>query len=235
MRGCGVWVSVVWQRVSGFLVASGVCLAATPAAAQSAIYYPGRWQLTQYWIAQERPSPRDARAATPVRSRDGHAIAYTCSTFLADLTMEGTGRTWDGRILNWDTRIGHQACFVEVDRDSYPFGIGVAGYALVPFRSLAVDSRYIPIGHTVEMPDLIGLSMPDGSRHDGCFVAVDGGGAINGHHIDLFVPNPADWYELSRARELPSHVRQVVVDAPRCSFARRYALLPMPGDPPLAR
>lgn len=219
---------------STLLVAAACATSTVPALAQATLYFPGRWRLTEYWIAEEHAAPHERRPARIAR-RDGTTLAWSCPTFLADLTMEGTGRTWDGRLLNWDARVQGRACFVEVDRDAYPFGIGVAGYALVPWRSLAVDRRYIPIGHTVEMADLAGMPLPDGSRHDGCFVAVDGGGAINGHHIDLFVPSADAWRELSRAGYLPSYVRQVIVDAPRCSYALRYAVLPVPTDPTLPR
>lgn len=196
------------------------------------VYYPGRWQLTQYWIAQERPDPRDRRAVS-IRSRDGNVLSWSCPRFFDELSMEGTGRTWDGRLLNWDRRWHGRPCFVEVDRDRYPYGIGVAGYALVPFRSLAVDRRFIPLGHTVEIPELAGMPLPDGSQHDGCFVAVDGGGAIQGHHIDLFLPSEETWRELSSQGYFPRYVHPVVLDAPRCSYALRYALMPLPSDPPL--
>jgi 3D (Asp-Asp-Asp) domain-containing protein len=202
--------------------------------ADGPIRYPGRWQLTQYWIAHERAGERDRRAS-PLFARQGRTIAYACPRFVDDLTMEGTGLTWDDRLLNWDGREGARACFVEVDRGSYPYGIGVAGYSLVPFRSLAVDRRFIPIGHTVEMAELAGLRLPDGSLHDGCFVAVDGGGAIVGHHMDLFVPSEADWQRLSQSRQLPASVRSVVVDAPRCRSALRFAWIPLPADPALPR
>jgi 3D (Asp-Asp-Asp) domain-containing protein len=215
----------------GFVV---LALPAPHASGDGAIYYSGRWQLTQYWITEEHAGERD-RHATPVRARTGAVLAWSCPRFFDDLSMEGTGRTWDGKLLNWDQRVDGHACFVAVDQDSYPYGIGVAGYALVPYRSLAVDRRFIPIGHTVEMPDLTGMPLPDGSRHDGCFVAVDGGGAINGHHIDLFLPGEQAWRDLGRAGFLPSTIRQVVIDSPRCAYARRYARMPLPSDPPLPR
>jgi 3D (Asp-Asp-Asp) domain-containing protein len=221
----------IGRRIAIFLAAVGF---PTAAGAGGPIRYPGRWQLTQYWIADERPAPEDRRPVN-ILDRNGDRVALSCPRFLQDLTMEGTGRTWDGRILNWDGRVNGRPCFIEVDRDSYPYGIGVQGYALVPFRSLAVDRRFIPIGHTVEMPDLAGMPLPDGSIHDGCFVAVDGGGAIIGHHIDLFVPSESDWRELNRGGFLPRHVQNVTVDAPRCEHARRYAWLPLPTDPALPR
>lgn len=204
---------------------ASVAFAPRPVHADPPVYYGGRWLLTQYWIASEQAGEHDRRAV-PIRTRDGNVLALSCPRFVDDLTMEGTGRTWDGRLLNWDQRVHGRACFVEVDRSAYPYGIGVAGYALVPYRSLAVDRRYIPIGHTVEMPELAGLPLPDGTHHDGCFVAVDGGGAINGHHIDLFLPNETAYRDAGRAGYLPHHLRQVVVDSPRCAHARRYAIVP---------
>jgi 3D (Asp-Asp-Asp) domain-containing protein len=207
------------------LAAAVVLVASIPSHADPPVYYGGRWLLTQYWIASERPGPHDRRAV-PIRTRDGNVLAMSCPRFFDDLSMEGTGRTWDGRLLNWDTRLNGRACFVEVDRTAYPYGIGVAGYALVPYRSLAVDRRHIPIGHTVEMPELTGMPLPDGTTHDGCFVAVDGGGAINGHHIDLFLPSETAYRDAGRAGFLPHHVHQVVVDSARCAYARRYAVLP---------
>jgi 3D (Asp-Asp-Asp) domain-containing protein len=222
------------QRAGLVLALSLLALPSLTRADGGPIRYPGRWQLTQYWIARERAGERDRRAS-PLFSRGGRAITYACPTFVTDLTMEGTGLTWDDRLLNWDGREQERACFVEVDRGSYPYGIGVQGFSLVPYRSLAVDRRYIPVGHTVEMSELAGLRLPDGSVHDGCFVAVDGGGAIVGHHIDLFVPSQADWQRLSVARQLPSSVRSVVVDAPRCRSAQRFAWIPLAADPALAR
>ena len=223
MRPAVVFLAL-WITTGAIATSSRSALADPP------LYYSGRWQLTQYWIAQERTFPDDHRAVV-VRNRDGNVLVRSCSRFVADLSMEGTGQTWDGRLLNWDQRVRGHACFVEVDRNSYPYGAGVAGFALVPLRSLAVDRRFIPLGHTVEIQELAGIPLADGSRHDGCFVAVDGGGAINGHHIDLFVPSEQMFRDLGLAGYLPSSVRRVVVDSPRCAYARMYAVTPVPGDP----
>jgi 3D (Asp-Asp-Asp) domain-containing protein len=152
--------------------------------------------------------------------------------------MEGTGRTWDGRMLNWVSHVNGRPCFVEIDTALYPFGVGVQGYALVPYRSLAVDPRYIPIGHVVEMPELRGVTLPDGTTHDGCFIAADGGGAIRGHHIDLFLPSRDEYERMNFRRELPRRV-SVGIDVPRCASALRYLVLPLPettpGDPRIIR
>ena len=218
------------MRVVGFvasLVALGCSLVGTRARAQT--FIPGSWRLTQYWIAQEAPSPED-RGVVRILDRSGSTLTWACRRFASALAMEGTGRTWDGRLFNWASRENGHACYLEVDPGLYPYGIGVRGYALVPFRSLAVDSRFIPIGRTVELAELVGMILPDGTRHDGCFVAVDGGGAIRGHHIDLFVPSRDHYVSLSRAGVLPEEVH-AAIDSPRCAHASRFAVTPIPGAP----
>lgn len=71
-----------------------------------------------------------------------------------------------------------------------PFGDGVKGNKLVPYRTIAVDKKVIPFGTVVFIPDAKGvvIRLPDGTsiNHDGYFYAGDTGGAIKGAHIDVF-------------------------------------------------
>lgn len=71
-----------------------------------------------------------------------------------------------------------------------PFGDGVKGLILVPFRTIATDTTIFPTGSVLYIPSARGIEveLPDGSRakHDGYFVAGDIGGAIKGNHIDVF-------------------------------------------------
>ena len=71
-----------------------------------------------------------------------------------------------------------------------PYGDGVQGMALVPYRSIAVDPAVIPFGSVVYVPAARGLPvrLPTGEEraHDGYFFAADRGGAIRGAHIDVF-------------------------------------------------
>lgn len=70
------------------------------------------------------------------------------------------------------------------------FGDGVYGLILVPYRTIAVDTTFLPIGSVVYIPGARGVivQLPDGKRvpHDGYFFAGDIGGAIKQHHIDVF-------------------------------------------------
>jgi 3D (Asp-Asp-Asp) domain-containing protein len=73
-----------------------------------------------------------------------------------------------------------------------PFGTGVQGMRLVPYRTIAVDSRQqpIPFGTVVYIPQARGkeIKLPSGevAIHDGYFFAADTGGLIKEKHIDLF-------------------------------------------------
>lgn len=71
-----------------------------------------------------------------------------------------------------------------------PDGLGVRGYRLVPFRTVAVDPKFISIGTVLFIPKLKGVTVRDlGSDawvHDGYVFAADTGGEIKGNHIDFF-------------------------------------------------
>jgi len=76
-----------------------------------------------------------------------------------------------------------------------PFGDGVQGRVLVPYRSIAVDRRHIPYGSVVYIPEARGvkITLPSGQvvAHDGYFLAADTGSAIKQGHIDVFTGNSA--------------------------------------------
>ena len=70
------------------------------------------------------------------------------------------------------------------------FGDGVKGMILVPYRTIAVDPKFISYGTVVYIPAARGveITLPDGTKvkHDGYFFAADTGGAIKQNHIDVF-------------------------------------------------
>jgi len=70
------------------------------------------------------------------------------------------------------------------------FGDGVMNFRLIPFRTIAVDPKFIPYGTVIYIPSAKGktIVLPDGKKaiHDGYFFAGDTGGAIKENHVDLF-------------------------------------------------
>lgn len=77
----------------------------------------------------------------------------------------------------------------KVSRGSY--GEGTNGFILIPFRTIAVDRTFIPIGSVVYISEARGKTfiLPSGgsATHDGYFFAADVGGAIKDNHIDVFL------------------------------------------------
>ncbi len=96
-------------------------------------------------------------------------------------------------------------------RTAAPFGLGARGQWLVPYRSIAVDPRFVAANTLVFLPSVRGrrLRGADGGffRHDGYFLAVDTGTDIKGARIDLFQgrdwPNAADTLDDLQDRAQP--------------------------------
>jgi 3D (Asp-Asp-Asp) domain-containing protein len=87
-----------------------------------------------------------------------------------------------------------------VDAD-HPWGVGVQNRALVPYRSVAVDSDVIAYGTALYVVEFDGVHMPGDAPwgdfvHDGCVSADDTGGSIIGMHIDFFAALRTSYYDL---------------------------------------
>ncbi|HUR33521.1 MAG TPA: 3D domain-containing protein [Vicinamibacterales bacterium] len=86
----------------------------------------------------------------------------------------------------WITAVGKTSFAKAVG----PYGDGVQGNVLVPYRTVAVDRAKIPFGTVLYIPRARGAEIPVAEglkiQHDGYFFAGDTGGAIKGRHIDVF-------------------------------------------------
>ncbi|MEM6993090.1 MAG: 3D domain-containing protein [Myxococcota bacterium] len=150
----------------------------------------GAFQLTYYWLADENDY---GGAATETIYEPGcSAIATISPTFADALTLEGSGRLADGTVVNYHSPCGcpNSPCFFVADAE-HPWGYGVQNRSLAPFRSIAVDTDVLSIGQAVYVAELDGVAMPGDAPwgnfvHDGCVVADDIGGGINGAHIDFY-------------------------------------------------
>jgi len=118
-------------------------------------------------------------------------IADVTPDFASQLTIQGTGKLRDGRVLNVWGRCSceHSPCFKVTEAQ---WGTGGTGRPLQPFRTVAVDPKVVKLGSLLYVPLLEGRTMPGrapwgGYVHDGCVVADDVGGGIQGNQLDLFV------------------------------------------------
>lgn len=147
--------------------------------------YLGEFVPSFYQIVDEAEFPlADDDALPAVLDRHGETIAYVPAEFHRRLNVEGCGRLRDGRVLTYDTRIDGEIRFKFTDA---PYGLASRNMPLAPFRSVAVDTLRVPLGTLLYIPAAAGMELPDGSRHDGVFLAKDVGSAIVENRIDVFV------------------------------------------------
>jgi 3D (Asp-Asp-Asp) domain-containing protein len=143
----------------------------------------GRAVITFYWNVDES-SPRYRGKTTAVlRDPAGNVIAHTSKRFKVDLVRQGSGWLRDGRTVIFVKRVGGESRFRVT---SAKYGLATNGCPLVPYRTIAVDRRFVRIGSKVYIPQLKGARLPDGTIHDGMFIASDSG-HFRGAHVDLFV------------------------------------------------
>ena len=188
------------------------------------------FRLSFYWLAYESEYANETYDVE-VYTRQGYFIGRFPSAFIYELKLEGSGILRDGRVLNYDgeCEYGMGTCFKTLTLEEHPLGAGVQGRPLEPFRSIAVDPRYIPIGSTVYLPELAGILMPDGTRHDGCLRADDQGGAIKQHKIDFFVESYLNFKFI--ADNLWWHMRATpLLEEPRCAYLRLNTLRDRQND-----
>ena len=128
-------------------------------------------------------------------------IAKVTQAFHDQVCVQGSGRLASGATVSFAKRgcecaavcprTGQKICFERLDPALFPHGRGAAGRAITPLRTVAVDTAVIPLGTWLRIPELAGLPRPDGSLHDGCFLAEDRGIKVVGRQIDVFTGDPA--------------------------------------------
>jgi len=142
-------------------------------------------------------------------------IADVSREFASQLAIQGTGKLRDGRVLNiWGhCRCDHTPCFRATENQ---WGTAGSGRPLQPFRTVAVDPKVVKLGSLLYVPLLDGRTMPGrapwgGYVHDGCVVADDVGGGIDGNQLDLFVGRKAYFLGMSGSGGSHAWARHVPV------------------------
>lgn len=181
----------------------------------------GDFQFTYYWISNEYPAEESERTVQ-LYDKTCEPLHRATPEFADRLALEGTGRLLDGRTVNVDGECdcgGFSPCFF-VTRKSQRWGVGVATRPLKPFRSVAVDTYYIPAGTRMYIPELDGKTMPGrapygGFVHDGCVIADDTGGGIDDTQIDIFFGLKGHYQGFDRRHRIKSV--KAYRDHERCS------------------
>ena len=164
------------------------------------------------------PAPDPEDAMVPIYDgRTCEQIAEVTHRYFAELALQGSGQLKDGRIVNVFGHCncsGTSSCF-QVWTGS-KWGMAGSGRPLSPYRTVAVDPKVVPLGSLLYIPALDGLRMPGppptgGFVHDGCVVADDTGGNVQGKQVDLFVGRRAYWLGLARRGGSHAWARHVQV------------------------
>ena len=154
-----------------------------------------------------------------------NVLAEVDKEFAKSLALQGTGRLKDGRLLNVAARencdCDRKPCYHEIENQEW--GRTGTGRQLQPFRTVAVDPKVIKLNSLLYIPLLDGRTMPGrppwgGFVHDGCVVADDTGGGIQGNQLDLFVGRKGYYFSMAAPGGSHAWARHVQVfdGAKRC-------------------
>jgi len=192
----------------------------------------GQFSITFYYVigedevvAKAKPAnDNDSQLAAVAPDQDLTTTIYTpkCEPiadvspdFAKALQLQGTGKLHDGRVLNIAGRChcDRTPCFQVTPTQ---WGTAGTGRPLQPFRTVAVDPKVVKLGSLLYVPLLEGRVMPGrppwgGYVHDGCVVADDTGGHIDGHQLDLFVGRKAYFLGMSGSGGSHAWARHVPV------------------------
>jgi 3D (Asp-Asp-Asp) domain-containing protein len=165
--------------------------------------------------SEELADIEETREVTTIYSPRCEPIAQVQPEFASALALQGTGKLHDGRVVNISggCRCEHSPCF-EVTENQW--GNAGSGRPLQPFRTVAVDPKVVKLGSLLYVPLLEGRTMPGrppwgGFVHDGCVVADDTGGHIDGNRLDLFVGRKGYFLGLSGTGSSHAWARHVPV------------------------
>ncbi len=186
-----------------------------------------KYRNTYYDFPHEGPSTSDKKQLFDAKCQ---LIREVPAAFHDAVCVQGSGRLASGQTVSFARRdcecalecprTAQKICFDVLDKAQFPYGRGASGTAITPLRSVAVDVALIPLGTVLYMPDYHGLRRPDGTPHDGCFVAEDRGLKVKGKHIDVFTGSPETTASWNTAVPSNSGIT-VIVGAARCDYLRK--------------
>lgn len=174
--------------------------------------------------------PNEAEFSGPkvaLRGRRCETIEEVPRGFFETLCVQGSGTLRSGPTVSFARRdcacaevcprTSQKICFDVLDAKTFPWGRGATGKPITPLLSVAVDSKVIPLGTPLYIPELAGLprDLSHGGEHDGCFIAQDRGIRVVGKHVDVFTGHSAVTTLWNRL--VPSNRGvTVVLDHPSC-------------------
>lgn len=156
-----------------------------PSIAKSEMVGPGVLKPTVYYyvVLNEDTNACPANTKVPLYGQGGKTLLKVCPKTASACSLQGTcGVTQKGETHTFNIigRFEGQDRFFEIPEDGCRFGYGVRSSCLDPFYTLAADLTIYSPGEVIFIPAVVGLVLPDGSKHSGYFVIRDRGRGIKG-------------------------------------------------------
>ncbi len=190
--------------------------------------YIGEMWNTYYYFANE--NDYEGVDDTTLYDSSCNPIAEVPADFSDSVCIEGSGILEEGVVINYSSKCncgrpcptGGIVCYMELDPENFPWGMGSKSNPLEPLVSFAVDTDFVPFGTTLYVEEFDGVFIPavdgiGGFKHDGCFRADDVGGGIDGNHFDFFAGTSNMWKSLENIFETGSTFH-VYKNGERCSY-----------------
>ncbi len=175
-----------------------------------------RLSLTFYWSVFEGDYLQVID--TNLYRQDGTVIDQVPYAFAQALAHHGNGYLENNMLVTdagWcSVDSNFERCYSVVDNSlGCQYGVGIEGNCLVPFRSVSVSQNLFDADTRLYVPELDGIMMPSGYRHNGC-VFVDDNSASN-NEISLFVEKEGLLDDVKTALNQISAVH-VIEDSSKC-------------------
>lgn len=157
-----------------------------PSIPKSEMVGPGVLKPTVYYfviIDEDKSTLCPANTKRPLYGEGGKTLLKVCPKTAEACSLQGTCGVVQKGVTHTFNIIGNfqgQDRFFEIPHDGCRFGYGVRSSCLDPFYTLAADLTIYKPGEVIYIPAVVGLVLPDGSKHSGYFVIRDRGHGIKG-------------------------------------------------------
>ncbi|WP_155722491.1 3D domain-containing protein [Bdellovibrio bacteriovorus] len=161
---------------------------------------PGVLKPTVYYFAvlNEDKNKCADDAKRDLHGAGGKVLLKVCAKTWAACSLQGScaviqkGKTHTFNIIG---RFEGQERFFEIEEDGCRYGYGVNSSCLDPFYTLAADLTIYKPGEVIYVPAVVGLQLPDGTKHNGYFVIRDKGRGIVGRGRFDFYTGYYSWLD----------------------------------------
>lgn len=143
---------------------------------------PGRLKPTIYYFPVFNEDESKCEKNTMMHASGGKELLKVCEKTAKECGLQGScAIVQDGvtRSFNVLGAKNGQDRFFEI-KDACKYGFGVDNACLDPFYTLAADLSLYDPGQVIYVPGVVGMELPDGSKHSGYFVIRDRGRGVTG-------------------------------------------------------